>query len=87
MYNNGKLEGMCERYGDNGKVKECGIYVNGLLHGVKCYRQFYPNGRLKAVQSYSNGQLHGDSVYFTQKGTQTAKHHYVHGECKELSFK
>ena len=87
LYDRGKLEGMCERYGDNGKIKECGMYINNVLHGVNCYRQFYPNGRLKAISSYSHGVLHGESIYYTQKGTQTARHVYNHGVCPELSFK
>ena len=86
LYNNGNLDGLCERYYENGKVKECGYYVNNVLNGTNCYRQYYQNGKIKVKQSYNHGVLHGETVYYTQKGTVTARYVYENGRCPDLSF-
>lgn len=79
LYDNGKLHGVCERYFENGKIKEYGIYVNDQLHGIDCYRQYYQNGKIKVRQSYNQGVLHGESIYYNPKGAVVTKHNYNNG--------
>ena len=86
LYDGGKLHGVCERYFENGKLKEYGIYVNDQLHGTDCYRQYYQNGKVKVRQSYDHGVLHGESIYYSPKGVVVTKHVYNNGVCPSLSF-
>lgn len=67
LYEDGKLQGVCERY-KNGKMSECGYYNDDVLDGVGCYRQYYTNGKLKKKQSYYRGLPHGDELFYNQKG-------------------
>lgn len=76
LYDNGKLQGLCERYGNNSKVCECGYYQDDLLDGVGCCRLYYPNGRLKAKKSYYRGLLHGESTFYNQKGELIERYFY-----------
>jgi len=76
MYDDGKLQGLCERFADNGKVSECGWYNDDVLDGIGSYRQYYPNGKLKTKHSYHRGLMHGDAIYYTPKGTVLNKYRY-----------
>lgn len=68
LYDDGKLQGLCEQYTENGKMKECGYYDNDRLDGIGSYKSFYSNGKLREKRSYSRGLIHGDVILYAPNG-------------------
>jgi antitoxin component YwqK of YwqJK toxin-antitoxin module len=76
LYDNGKLQGMCEQYTEHGKMKECGYYVDDKLDGIGAYKAFYSNGKVKEKRSYVQGLIHGDVVQYNPKGEVEERYKY-----------
>jgi antitoxin component YwqK of YwqJK toxin-antitoxin module len=82
QYSRGKLEGVCERYTDEGKLQEHGYYHLGELDGW--YRQYYDNKKPKMEQFFKQGILHGPVVYYRRNGKVLSRYVYNNGVCQEF---
>jgi antitoxin component YwqK of YwqJK toxin-antitoxin module len=53
-YRYGKQYGSFENFYPNGKVRENGFYIDGVLHGK--YKSFHEDGKVKEEGEYKKGQ-------------------------------
>lgn len=80
-YKNGKADGICKNYYENGNLKFFGEFKNGLPNGV--LKEYNTNGTLVLEENYLNGVLNGEKKDFYENGTlkslETYKDDYLHG--------
>lgn len=80
-YKDGKSDGVCKNYYDNGILKFYGEFKNGLPNGI--LKEYNPNGTLILEENYLNGVLNGEKKEFYENGVlkslETYKDDYLHG--------
>lgn len=74
---NGKLEGKCIEWHDNGLIRCEEYYKDGLLEGL--YKWYYSNGRLGELFNYKQDQLHGSTKRWNEDGTLDTEGYYING--------
>ncbi|MDX8336584.1 toxin-antitoxin system YwqK family antitoxin [Candidatus Cetobacterium colombiensis] len=66
-YKNGKANGVCKNYYENGNLKFLGEFKNGLPNGT--LKEYNNDGILILEENYSNGILNGEKKEFYGNGT------------------
>ena len=66
FYRDGKLEGECKWWYENGQLEEQAFYRDGKLEGE--YKWWYENGQLKMQAFYRNGKLEGECKSWYENG-------------------
>lgn len=79
-YKDGKLNGVFESYGENGKLTEKYTAINGIPNGIN-ETFFYPSGNIKKRENFKNGVKDGLSETFYEPGLQG----YTPGKDKKTS--
>lgn len=65
-YKNGKSDGICKNFYDNGNLKFYGEFKNGLPNGI--LKEYNSNGTLILEERYKNGLLNGEKKEFYDNG-------------------
>jgi hypothetical protein len=63
---NGKVEGECKIWWDNGELREHYFYKDGKLEGE--YKSWYDNGQLTTYCTFKNGKEHGECKSWHENG-------------------
>jgi len=70
-YKDGKKDGVCEVYHENGQLAYSYTYEDGAKEGEA--RSYYPNGQLKDIYIYKGGNLVDTIESYYEDGTQKKK--------------
>lgn len=65
-YKDGRMNGWCEEYYENGNLRSKGYYVNDTLRDTMQY--FHKNGQVSSIQIYAHGRKNGCWKKFSEKG-------------------
>ncbi len=65
-YKNGKADGICKNYYENGNLKFWGEFKNGFPNGV--VKEYNRDGTLILQESYIKGTLNGEKKEFYENG-------------------
>lgn len=88
IYLDGKLNGECIQYFENGTIKEKGSYVLDKKVGI--WERYHPSGKKMMQERYKNGVRHGFCYAYDESGKELGKVYYFNGkklEGKELEAK
>ena len=77
-YKNGKLNGECVWYYQNGNKLSQGFYVNDTLEG--CFTRWHPNGKIAEEGWYKLGLRDSIGHTYSEKGLLASEEHYRNGE-------
>lgn len=81
---NGKLNGFCIKYYENGQARQCGYFVDNKINGE--IKEYCEDGKIKYEGGYMDGKYHGQGkYYYYDKGIYN---HHIEGDYFEnvLSF-
>ena len=81
---NGKINGVVQRYSEKGCLASEIPYVDGLVHGEK--KRYFADGSIKAIIPYAKGQIHGLKRRFNKHGILFETKRYNYGECVSRIF-
>ncbi len=76
-YEQGKKQGVSEKYHDNGKLAEVFHFQNDVKNGS--WKQFYESGAKMATGQYKDGQLEGEVTYYYSSGKPRSRGNYHKG--------
>jgi len=83
----GKLDGLGERFHENGQLEYIGNYKNGEPDGL--FEYFFENGKLRFRKNYKNGKHDGVWKYYYENGQLESRSNFkngkVHGLVKEFN--
>ena len=77
-YKDGKLEGLCRDWRENGQLYSEGNYKEGKLEGLK--RKWYENGQLQWEENYKDGKLEGLCRDWHENGQLYSEGNYKDGK-------
>ena len=77
-YSNGKRNGKCKEYNDNGELKFEGEYLNGKRNGKGKEYNFF--GKLEFEGEYLNGERNGKGKEYNYNGNLEFEGEYLNGE-------
>lgn len=77
-YENGKPQGLYERYNAGAGLQEQGQFHNGLREGT--WTSWFADGQVRSVRQYANGLLHGQELVNHPNGRTYLKYDMVNGE-------
>ena len=66
LFENGKPEGLHQRWYENGKLESEIQYKNGQYHGSR--KQYYSNGKLASEGNFVNGKEDGTNKFWNEEG-------------------
>lgn len=81
---NGKINGVVQRYSEKGFLASETPYVDGLVQGIK--KRFYADGTVKAEIPYAKGLIHGLKKRYNKYGILFETIQYHHGEYAKTVF-
>ena len=73
----GAKTGPYQKFGDEGKIVEAGVYKNGALHGARTI--YYDENRVKLVETYRKGAFEGPYKYYHENGQVEIEGEYIDG--------
>ena len=76
-YEDGKLNGECVWYDQNGALSAKGSYKDDVLDGV--YTRWHPNGKVASEERYVNGKLDGEIKKWYDNGQLFQEGQYADG--------
>jgi antitoxin component YwqK of YwqJK toxin-antitoxin module len=76
-FKNDTLNGYYERYWNNGKVSEKGVYLRGKVDSTNT--GYWENGFKRMEEYYNNGLLNGIATTFDSSGNLTSRYKYSNG--------
>ena len=82
LNSDGKLEGNCKEYYENGNIFKDGNYKNGIPDGNQ--KEYFENGDLKLDFNYEDGVQHGIQKEFYEGGNPNIIAHYNLGNLHGL---
>ncbi|MBC2853648.1 toxin-antitoxin system YwqK family antitoxin [Cetobacterium sp. 2G large] len=81
-YENGKNNGICKNFYEDGTKKFYGEFKNGIPNGV--IKEYNNNGRLHIEENFKNGVLDGEKKEFYENGqlktVENYKDDFLHGK-------
>ena len=83
LFENGKPEGLHQRWYENGKLESEIQYKNGQYHGSR--KQFFRNGQLSSNGNFKDNLLNGCNRKYNINGTLVSEFDYVDGKKNDIS--
>ena len=77
LNSNGKIEGNCKEYFENGNLYKDSNMKDGLPHGN--FKEYFENGKLKMDYNFENGVQHGSQNEFYDNGNKNIFGNYDKG--------
>ncbi len=83
-YKDGKIDGICKRYYENGNLQSESVWKDGTLvqDGIK--KSYHPDGSLRSIGTYVNGKRHGVLTRYHNNGQISATVTFEHGKEKGI---
>jgi len=80
----GKLNGECKFWRENGQLWTHSFYRDGRLEGE--HKSWYDDGRFMIGKFYRNGDLNGEHRIWKRDGSRESHMYYRHGDIVDRAF-